>query len=105
MRRGFTKPGLAEAIAGAERNPPGVFLGEAREATAAPVAPEAPPVPAVMPWDCGNPRVVTNFQFRIPEPLHMKLRWIVANSTGQASIHAFVLKAVEAAAEERLGKR
>jgi hypothetical protein len=102
MRRGFSKPGLADAIAGAEKNPPAVFLGEAGEGTAAPAA---PPVPSVMPWDRANPRVVTNFQFRIPEPLHMKLKWIVANSVGQASIHAFVLKAVEAAAEKRLGKR
>ena len=104
MKRGFLKPGLAEAIAGAEKNPASVFLGDSAPGMPRDVGPAVVPSPAEsMPWDGANPRVVTNFQFRIPEPLHAKLKWIVANSVGPASIHAFVLKAVWDAVDERLG--
>ncbi|MEO9387215.1 hypothetical protein [Chromobacterium phragmitis] len=47
-----------------------------------------------LPWVDANPRVIENFQLRIPEPLKKKLEW-VANNTPKASQHSLALTALE----------
>lgn len=41
-----------------------------------PTQPEAAHEPAGLPWDEANPRVISFFQIRMPEPLKMKIEWL-----------------------------
>lgn len=48
------------------------------------------------PWQIADSRIVSGYNVRLREPLHEKMRWIVANAPGKRSIQALVVDAIEA---------
>jgi len=54
------------------------------------------------PWNEANERVVIPFNLRLPEPLHLKLRYIAENTP--LSMHAFVMQVVEEAVDREIKK-
>lgn len=66
------------------------------------MAPSAPVAPAktkakAKPWDDASPKVKVPFMMRLPEALHLKLRWIDENlpKSVSTSIHATILQGAE----------
>lgn len=51
---------------------------------------------APYPWETADSRIISGYNVRLREPLHEKLRWIVANSPGTRSIQTLVVDAIEA---------
>jgi hypothetical protein len=54
------------------------------------------------PWYAANERVVIPFNLRLPEPLHLKLKFIAENTP--KSMHAFTLEALEKAVENEVDR-
>lgn len=50
---------------------------------------------APYPWEAADSRIVSGYNVRLREPLHEKMRWIVANSPGKRSIQTLVIDAIE----------
>jgi hypothetical protein len=48
------------------------------------------------PWETADSRIISGYNVRLREPLHEKMRWIVANSPGKRSIQTLVVDAIEA---------
>lgn len=48
------------------------------------------------PWQMADNRIVSGYNVRLREPLHEKMRWIVANAPGKRSIQTLVVDAIEA---------
>ena len=59
---------------------------------------------ATYPWqrDGVSERVITPFNLRLPEPLKLKLEWVVKNSVEYNSMHDLCIKAVVHKIEEEL---
>lgn len=55
-----------------------------------------------MPWDDANPEVIKTFNLRIPQPLRMKLDYIIERSP--KSVHKFIMDEVEKAVKRELKK-
>lgn len=61
---------------------------------------------AAAPWDGANPKVKVSFLMRLPESLHLKLRWIDENvpKSDSTSIHATILAGAELEADRLIKK-
>lgn len=53
------------------------------------------------PWKDANAKVKVAFQLRLPESLHMKLKWL--SEQGRDSIHEIALRGVEVEVDKLLG--
>lgn len=62
------------------------------------------PAKETFPWTDANPKIVKFVQVRAPEPLHLKLAWIKANSIGVPSVHELIIETLEAMADERIAR-
>ena len=58
------------------------------------------------PWDAPevNERVIKVFNVRLPEPDHLKIRWIVKKSNEFNSVHEFFLKTIQDKIREEISK-
>lgn len=54
------------------------------------------------PWDDANPEIIKTFNLRLPQPLKMKLDYIVERSP--KSMHKFIMDEVEKAVKRELKK-
>lgn len=54
------------------------------------------------PWEGTDPEVIKLFNLRLPKPLKLKLEYIAQRTP--ASIHGFIMEAVEKAVERELKK-
>ncbi len=52
------------------------------------------------PWDDANPEVIKTFNLRLPQPLKMKLQYIIERSP--KSMHKFIMDEVEKAVKREL---
>lgn len=113
---------MAELIRGATEKPAPVVIGEKTEVVEERAAPGKPraktakapgktgakkgqgkaPPAEVYPWADANPKITKFVQVRMPEPLHIKLAWIKANSIGAASVHDLILGAITEMADQRI---
>ncbi len=111
MTKNFRKP--IDFVRAGEGNPQAVVLKapdapnpapqapqEARKAVQAPKAKPAKPKAIEGPWLTANPRIIMQFNVRMPEPLHAKLRWLGENTTD--SMHAIALQAIEEVVNKRV---
>lgn len=55
------------------------------------------------PWGEGNPRVIVPFVLRLPEPLHLQLKYAAANTLGE-SMQTLATKAVQEVVARRLAE-
>ncbi len=70
-------------------------------AAPAPAAPQGPKIPHPAPWADASPRVIVHFGLRVPEPLHLKLKWLADNTAGE-SMHSLALEALRRDVDRRL---
>jgi len=52
------------------------------------------------PWTTANPRIKMQFNMRLPEPLHAKLKWLGENTPD--SMHSIAMEAIEEVVNKRL---
>ena len=56
------------------------------------------------PWDAGNPRVISFFQIRMPEPLKMKIEFLASKLPGTGKQHKIALSALEREIDRMIAK-
>lgn len=115
MNKKFAKPvNLGDAIQSALRPPPVTIVGEDGAVTqlgpaVAPAAEEGARQIQDMPWEQGNPRVISYFQLRLPEPLKIKLDWLytsqkVEPGEKRQSAHQIAIAAFEREIDRLIAK-
>lgn len=66
----------------------------------------APAEQGANPWDDANPRIISFFQIRMPEPLKIKIEWLASRHLGEGkgSQHKIALAALEREIDRMIAK-
>jgi hypothetical protein len=95
---------VAEFVRGAGAVPPTRAIGDAalseRAANLTTPNPTAPHHTTPHPWIDANPRILKNYNLKLPEPLHAKLAWL--SECGHGSIAKIMTAGICAEAERLL---